>query len=79
MGGAGGRFSMSLTPDELIEGLRIRLGHRRVTQSPGPLARSSVVGFGRVGGAPDGGGERENVDRIGQLGYCCRINSWLWA
>jgi hypothetical protein len=32
--------------------------HRGVLQNPGPLAPSSVVGLGRVSGAPNDGGKR---------------------
>jgi hypothetical protein len=44
--------------DELIQGLRIRLVGRGVPHRSAPFAPRPLVGFDRVGGTPDDGGER---------------------
>ena len=48
----------ALALDELIQRLGIRLVRRCVPHDPRPLAPSSFVGLGRVGGAPNDRGER---------------------
>ena len=61
-------FDAALPANKLFQRLRIALVRRRVPHNPAPLASSSLVGLGRVGGAPNDRGEGENVDRIEQLG-----------
>jgi hypothetical protein len=46
-----------LSPNELLQWLRIRLVRRRVPHHLRPLAPRPFVGLGRVGGAPNDGGE----------------------
>ena len=62
----------ALTLDELIERIGLRFVDCRVAHDPRPLAPCSFVGLGRVCRAPDDRGERENVDRIEQLGLLPR-------
>ncbi len=47
----------ALPRDELLQWLGIRLVGRGVLHQPGPFAPGSLVGLGRVGRAPDDGGE----------------------
>jgi hypothetical protein len=54
---SGAGVDAALALDEMIQRLAIR-PVRRVAHDPRPLAPSSLVGLGRVGGAPDDSGDR---------------------
>jgi hypothetical protein len=54
----GALIDATFAPDELVEGLGSRLAHACVPHRPRPLASGSLVGLGRVGGAPNNRGER---------------------
>jgi hypothetical protein len=52
------RVDPALPSDELIQRLRIHFVHGRVAHEPRPFAAGSLVGFGRIGRAPNHGGKR---------------------
>jgi hypothetical protein len=54
----GAGVDAALALDELIERIGIRFVDCRVSHEARPFAPSTLVGFGRVGGAPDDRGER---------------------
>jgi hypothetical protein len=55
----GGAFvDPALAPDELLQRLRIRLGHRRVPHDAGPFAPCPFVSLGGVRSAPNDRSER---------------------